>query len=132
MSSKHIRRTGFLVAGLAFGNVVAIQASAGALLAALGPCPARFVDDFDTRSASSLEGLYHRWIRSADLVLLLRTLRRMREDTAAKVGRLETRVAELSREQQPLQKGVIEPVRHQLDVEKSKLDAIDSRLARME
>ena len=59
-------------------------------------------------------------------------LRRMREDTAAKVGRLETRVAELSREQQPLQKGVIEPVRHQLDVEKSKLSAIDDRLAKVE
>ena len=76
----------FLVAGLAFGNVVAIQASAGALLAALGPCPARFVDDFDTRSASSLEGLYHRWIRSADLVLLLRTLRRMREEAGSLRG----------------------------------------------
>ena len=59
-------------------------------------------------------------------------LRKMREDTAAKVGRLESRVAELAREKEPLQKGFIEPVRHQLDVEKTKLSAIDDRLARME
>jgi len=59
-------------------------------------------------------------------------LRKMREDTAAKVGRLETRVAELAREKEPLQKGFIEPVRRQLDVEKTKLSAIDDRLARME
>jgi len=41
-------------------------------------------------------------------------------------------VAELAREKEPLQKGFIEPVRRQLDVEKTKLSAIDDRLARME
>lgn len=59
-------------------------------------------------------------------------LRKMREDTAAKVGTLEARLAGLEREQQPLQKGRIEPVRHRLDTERTKLSAIDERLARVE
>ena len=59
-------------------------------------------------------------------------LRRMREDTAAKVGVLENKLAGMNREPAPLTKGRIEPVRAQLDVEKSKLEAIDDRLAHVQ
>lgn len=59
-------------------------------------------------------------------------LRRMRGATAAQVEYLESRLASLKREPAPLRKGRIEPVRAQLDVEKSKLEAIDEQLARVE
>jgi hypothetical protein len=59
-------------------------------------------------------------------------LRRMREDTAAKVGALETQLAGMSREPEPISKGRIEPVRNRLSVEKTKLEAIDDRLARVQ
>ncbi len=59
-------------------------------------------------------------------------LRRMRDYTAARIDQLESRLASLKREPSPLQKGRIEPVRAQLDVEKTKLEAIDERLARLE
>lgn len=59
-------------------------------------------------------------------------LRRMREDTAAKVGELETQLAGMSREPAPISKGRIEPVRHRLDVEKTKLEAINDRLAQVQ
>jgi len=56
-------------------------------------------------------------------------LRRMRDDTAAKVGSLEGRLANLNREAPSISKGRIEPVRQQLDVEKMKLTAIDHQLS---
>jgi hypothetical protein len=59
-------------------------------------------------------------------------LHRMRDDTAAKVGTLETKLAGMNREPAPLTKGRIEPVRQQLDVEKTKLSAIDDRIAHLE
>ncbi|HEU4339407.1 MAG TPA: hypothetical protein VFS19_05005 [Planctomycetota bacterium] len=59
-------------------------------------------------------------------------LRRMRDDTAAKVGTLEGRLASLNREPPSISRGRIEPVRQQLDVEKMKLVEIDNRLARAE
>ena len=72
---------GFLASGLAFGNVLAIRGSVSALLAALGNSPHAFVDGFDpARNGRALDGLYHRWVRSSDLVLLLETLRRMRAE----------------------------------------------------
>ena len=59
-------------------------------------------------------------------------LRRMRSDTALKIEGLEKRLAGLEREPQPLAKGRIEPVRHQLETERTKLDEIDRKLARTE
>jgi uncharacterized protein (TIGR02757 family) len=70
---------GFLAAGLAFGNVVAIRASLSKLLAAMGRSPSLFVDAFDEeRSGGALRGLYHRWVRAEDFAALFRTLRLMR------------------------------------------------------
>src|ERR1043165_189698 len=61
----------FFAAGLAFGNVRAIQASLRALLAVFGDSPSRFVDEFDPAAdGQALDGLYHRWIRSVDLARL--------------------------------------------------------------
>lgn len=69
----------FIAAGLAFGNVRAIGASLTSVLAPLGRWPSRFVDGFDpARDGATLDGLYHRWIRSADLAKLLWVLGRMR------------------------------------------------------
>lgn len=69
----------FLAAGLAFGNVRAIQASVSALLGAMGASPSAFVDAFDSeRDRAALEGLYHRWIRSQDLAELLGVIGKMR------------------------------------------------------
>ena len=71
---------GFIASSLAFGNVKAIRASVSAVLRAIGPSPRRFVDGFDPqRDGASLGGLYHRWIRSADLAAALHVLRLMRE-----------------------------------------------------
>jgi uncharacterized protein (TIGR02757 family) len=71
---------GCIASSLAFGHVRAIRASVAAVLAALGDSPREFVDRFDpVRHASPLSGLYHRWIRSADIVALLVVLRGMRE-----------------------------------------------------
>src|SRR5262245_61808521 len=41
---------GFIASTLAFGNVRAIQASVGSVLAVLGPSPHAAVDSFDLRS----------------------------------------------------------------------------------
>src|SRR6185295_13323643 len=58
----------FFASGLAFGNVRAIGQSLEKLLAVLGPSPALFADRFrPDRDAEPLAGLYHRWIRGADL-----------------------------------------------------------------
>ena len=75
---------GFVASGLAFGNVVAIQASVSAVLEAMGPSPAEFVDRFDAeRDEARLVGLYHRWIRGRDLLLLAGTLQRMRRESGS-------------------------------------------------
>jgi hypothetical protein len=58
-------------------------------------------------------------------------LRKMRDDTSSKVDLLEKRVASLEREPQPLQKGLIEPVRHQLEIERMKLEEIEARIRRV-
>lgn len=57
-------------------------------------------------------------------------LRKMREDTSAKVGSLETRLAGIEKEPPTLRTGRVEYVRNQLDVEKMKLEAIDDQLKR--
>ena len=69
---------GFIAAGLAFGNVVAVMASVRAVLERMGPSPAAFVRRFDPRrDAARFEGLVHRWIRDRDIVALLVVLRQM-------------------------------------------------------
>ena len=87
-----------------------------------------------TRTFSETQGTHT--LRDWDEGVLLRAdvqlLRAMRQETAAKVERLEARLATLKREPEPLQTGRIEPVRESLDIEKLKLDRIDDRLARME
>lgn len=61
---------------LAFGNVKAIQASVGKVLALMGPSPRAFIDSFDPeREAPRFGGVGHRWVRGADLVLLCLWLR---------------------------------------------------------
>jgi hypothetical protein len=59
-------------------------------------------------------------------------LRKMKADSTAKVGTLQTKLAGLERQDRPLQKGLVEPVRQQLDTERMKLSEIDRRLASME
>jgi len=68
----------FCAAALAFGRVSSVLASLDALLAVLGPRPARFVRDFEPRRhASTLAALGHRWARGEDLAALLLVLRHM-------------------------------------------------------
>lgn len=59
-------------------------------------------------------------------------LRTMRRQAAGRVEILEARLARISGEPVTLQKGRIEPVRRELEVEKFKLDEIDARLAQIE
>jgi len=69
---------GFIAAGLAFGNVVAVMASVRAVLERMGPSPAAFIQQFDPRrDAARFDGLVHRWIRDRDIVALLFVLRQM-------------------------------------------------------
>ena len=68
---------GFCAAGLAFGRVASVLQSIERLLAVLGPRPAEYVRSFEARQAVDFSGLGHRWIRSRDLVALVRILRRM-------------------------------------------------------
>ena len=69
---------GFIAAGLAFGNVVAVMASVRAVLARMGPSPAAFVRQFDPRRHAALfDGFVHRWTRGRDIVALLHVLRQM-------------------------------------------------------
>lgn len=63
---------GLVAALLAFGNAVAIRASVGRALAALGPSPAAAVDRLDERALSRrLEGFVHRVYRGPDLARML-------------------------------------------------------------
>lgn len=68
---------GFCAAGLAFGRVASVLQSIERLLAVLGPRPAEYVRSFEARQAVDFSGLGHRWIRSRDLVALVRILRGM-------------------------------------------------------
>ena len=69
---------GFLAAGLAFGNVIAVMASVRAVLECMGPSPAAFVRAFDPRrDAVRFDGFVHRWTRAVDIVALLYLLRQM-------------------------------------------------------
>src|SRR5262249_23361577 len=78
---------GFIASTLAFGNVRAIQASVAGVLAVMGPSPYARVDRFDPRAdAEAFSGLYHRWIRGADLASLMLVLRRMREEAGSLGG----------------------------------------------
>ncbi len=68
----------FCAAGLAFGRVASVLASIETLLEVLGPSPATFVRQFDSRrDADRLRPLRHRWTSGDDLVELVRTLRGM-------------------------------------------------------
>jgi len=68
---------GFCAAGLAFGRVASVLQSIERLLVVLGPRPAEYVRSFEARQAVDFSGLGHRWIRSRDLVALIRILRGM-------------------------------------------------------
>ena len=75
---------GFCAASLAFGRVASVLNSIEALLAAIGPHPARFVRNFDARrDRASIEPVVHRWIRGRDLVALLLILRRMLHESGS-------------------------------------------------
>jgi len=68
----------FCAAALAFGRVQSILASVEALVALMGPSPARFVSAFDpVVGRRRLKGLGHRWVRDVDIVALLWMLRQM-------------------------------------------------------
>lgn len=75
---------GFCAAGLAFGRVASVLHSIEALLAVMGPSPARFVRSFDARSEGRrLAPLGHRWIRGTDLAALLLVLQRMLRESGS-------------------------------------------------
>jgi uncharacterized protein (TIGR02757 family) len=78
---------GFIAAGLAFGNVVAVMASVRAVLARMGPSPAAFVRQFDPlRHARFFDGFVHRWTRDRDIVALLLVLRQMMDRSGSIEG----------------------------------------------
>jgi uncharacterized protein (TIGR02757 family) len=68
---------GFCAAGLAFGRVTSVIQSIERMLAVIGPNPAAYVRSFEASQAREFSGLGHRWIRSADLVALIRILHGM-------------------------------------------------------
>ena len=69
---------GFCAAALAFGRVSSVIESIRALFAVMGPAPAAFVRDFDSRrEAPRFAHLVHRWTRGTDLVALMLILQRM-------------------------------------------------------
>ena len=77
---RDLEVAGFCAAALAFGRVASVLQSVGALLAAMGRSPARFVRGFDpSRDADGVGSITHRWARGADLVALLWILRRLIE-----------------------------------------------------
>ena len=77
---RDLEVAGFCAAALAFGRVASVLQSVGALLAAMGRSPARFVRRFDpSRDAEAVGSITHRWARGADLVALLWILRRLIE-----------------------------------------------------
>jgi uncharacterized protein (TIGR02757 family) len=68
----------FLSASLAFGRVASIQSSIGRVLAALGPSPARFLDEWDGGRIKALERFVHRWVTREDLEDFLRKVKSAR------------------------------------------------------
>jgi uncharacterized protein (TIGR02757 family) len=77
----------FLSAGLAFGRVRSVLNSVEAVLAVMGPRPARFVRGFvPRRDAPRLRPLVHRWMRGDDLAALMLVLRHML-DSAGSIER---------------------------------------------
>jgi uncharacterized protein (TIGR02757 family) len=81
----------FVAAGLAFGRVRSVLNSVEAVLAVMGPRPARFVRRFSpARQAVRLAPLGHRWTRGEDLVALVLVLQHMLEAS----GSLEAFFAE--------------------------------------
>jgi len=75
---------GFCAAALAFGRVASVLQSIEALLAVMGPHPARFVRRFTpVRDSARIEPLVHRWIRGRDLVALLLVLQRMLKESGS-------------------------------------------------
>ncbi|OFW36842.1 MAG: TIGR02757 family protein [Acidobacteria bacterium RIFCSPLOWO2_12_FULL_67_14] len=74
----------FCAAGLAFGRVASVLASIEALLAVLGPAPARFVRAFDAAiHGPRLAPLGHRWVRGKDLAALVLILQRMLRESGS-------------------------------------------------
>ena len=68
----------FIAAGLAFGRVASVMASVGRVVDVMGPRPAAYVREFDSRrEARALTPIVHRWIRGADLVALMLVLQAM-------------------------------------------------------
>lgn len=66
----------FLSASLAFGRVASIRASLEKILAALGPRPASFLEEWDGRTPiAGLERFVHRWVSGNDVEDLLRRVR---------------------------------------------------------
>ena len=69
---------GFIAAGLAFGNVVSVMQSVGAVLERLGPSPAAYLRQFDPRTdGRAFATFVHRWTRGVDVVALLWVLHQM-------------------------------------------------------
>lgn len=72
---------GLLASSLAFGRVATILEKTAAVLEALGPSPARFIDDATPRSLrSSLRGFRHRVWRGEHVSSLLLGARRLRRE----------------------------------------------------
>jgi uncharacterized protein (TIGR02757 family) len=69
----------FLSASLAFGRVASIQASISRVLDALGPSPARFLEEWDGSPIKGLTSFVHRWVTQEDLEGFLRKVKRARE-----------------------------------------------------
>jgi len=69
-----------VAAGLAYGRVASIRASVEAVVARMGPRPARFVEAFEPeRDAVRFDGFVHRFTRGRDVALLLHLVRQARE-----------------------------------------------------
>ena len=69
---------GLIAAGLAYGRVASILNSVGAVLARMGPGPARFVDEAPLRG--SMRGFQHRWTTAQEVEALLEGLKRVRSE----------------------------------------------------
>jgi uncharacterized protein (TIGR02757 family) len=70
---------GMLASGLAFGTVLQIKRSIGAVLDVLGPSPAEAVASLDPReTAARLRRFRHRWVDGRDVACLLHLTRQMR------------------------------------------------------
>ena len=78
---------GFIAAGLAFGNVVSVMQSVGAVLERMGPAPAAYVRRFEPRTdGRDFATFVHRWTRGVDVVALLWVLRQMLERSGSVEG----------------------------------------------